>query len=486
MSKENKKQEKTTKLKDDEEEYDEIKGLDPSFFELNRENYLKNLKMRFAHLNTNSVIIFQGGRLAPKYDTDTNYYYFDQESNFYYITGVREPNMLFVLDVQSGEGALFYEKAEEEDKIWMEVPSVEDIEKKYGIKTYLRKDLDRFLQKRNMEVIYILDGLNENSGLPVYSAELNFIGDYAYLNKKINHDKYIYMVLCDTRGVKNEREKKLLKYIAKISNEAHMALMKYMSVGLNERDTENFFLQYLRDKYYPRFMAYGCICASGKNAATLHYILNNRDMEDGDIYLTDMGIRFLGYCSDISATFPVNGKFTEMQKKIYNIVLESNRTVIDSMKPGITKYAEIDKLSKIVILKGLQKIGILKNDYDAEDMFNDGLARTFMPHTVGHFLGLDVHDLGRKAVTYKSNAILQNGNFITVEPGIYFIDFLMDEAEQSPILSKYINIEELEKYRGFGGVRIEDDVMFGEDSVESYQAELPRTIEEIENYMKKE
>ena len=482
MSTESKEQKK---IKDDEEIYDEIKGLDPSFFELNRENYLKNLKMRFAHLNTNSVIIFQGGRLPQKYDSDCYYYYFDQESNFYYLTGVRDPDMLFVLDVQNGEGALFYEQEPEDYKVWMVVPTTEDIEKKYGIKTYLKKDLERFLQKRNMEVIYIIDGLNENSSLPVYSAELNFIGDYAYLNKRINHDKYIYMVLCDTRGVKNEREKKLLKYIAKISNEAHMALMKYMSVGLNERDTENFFLQYLRDKYYPKFMAYGCICASGANAATLHYVINNRDMEDGDIYLTDMGIRFLGYCSDISATFPVNGKFTEKQKKIYNIVLNSNRTVINAMKPGISKYADLDKLSKLVILEGLQKIGILKSGFEVEDMFNDGLARTFMPHTVGHFLGLDVHDVGRKSVTYKSNAILQNGNFITVEPGIYFIDFLMDEAEQSPILSKYINIEELEKYRGFGGVRIEDDVMFGEDSVESYQAELPRTVEDIEAYMKK-
>jgi Xaa-Pro dipeptidase len=471
--------------KNDDETYDEIKGLDPSFFQLNRENYIKNLKMRFPHLNENSVIILEGGRLAPKYDTDTNYYYFDQESNFYYLTGVREPNMLFVLDVQSGEGSLFYEQEDEDNKVWMVVPSIEDIEKKYGLKTYLRKDLDRFLQKRNMEVIYILDGVNENSDLPVHSAELNFIGDYAYLNKKINHDKYIYMVLCDTRRVKNEKEKKLLKYIAKISNDAHMALMKYMAVGLNERDTENFFLQYLRDNYYTKFMAYGCICASGANAATLHYVLNNRDMEDGDIYLTDMGIRFLGYCSDISATFPVNGKFTEKQKKIYNIVLDSNQRVIKAMKPGITKYAELDKLSKIIILEGLQSIGILSKDYTAEQMFNDGLARTFMPHSIGHFLGLDVHDVGMRSITYKSNVILENGNFITVEPGIYFIDFLMDEAEASPILSKYIIKEELEKYRGFGGVRIEDDVMIGEDSVESYQTDLPRSVEKIEEFMKK-
>jgi Xaa-Pro dipeptidase len=476
---------KDSKKANADEEYDEIKGLDPSFFELNRENYLKNLKIRFSHLNTNSVIVFQGGKDHPKYDSDTNIYYFTQESNFYYLTGVRDPNMLFVLDVQSGEGTLFYDQEPEDYKIWMVVPSLDDITKKYGIKTYLKKDLEKFLQKRNMEVIYIMDGFNENSGLQVYSAELNFVGDYAYLNKKFNHDKYIYMVLCDTRSVKNEREKKLLKYIAKISNEAHLALMKYMAVGLNERDTENFFLQYLRDKYYTRFMAYECICASGKNAATLHYILNNRDMENGDIYLTDMGINFLGYNSDISATFPVNGKFTDMQKNIYNIVLASNRAVINAIKPGITKYPEIDKLSKTTILKGLQDIGILKSEFSVEDMFNDGLARTFMPHSVGHFLGLDTHDVGKRNVSYKSNAILQSGNFITVEPGIYFIDFLMKQAEESAVLSKYINFDELKKYKDFGGVRIEDDVMIEDDYVESYQMELPRTVEEIEAYMKK-
>ena len=466
------------------DEYDEITGLDPSFFKLNRDNYLKNLKMRFSHLNENSVIVFQGGRLASKYDNDTNYYYFDQESNFYYLTGVREPNMHFVLDVQSGEGCLFYEKEPDENQVWMVVPTCEDIEKKYGIKTLLKSNLEKFLQKRNMEVIYILDGTNENSDLPVYSAELNFVGDYAYLNKKINHDNYIYMVLCDTRRVKNEKEKKLLKYIADISNEAHMALMKYMKPGLNERDTENFFLQYLRDHNYTRFMAYGCICASGANAATLHYVLNNRDMQSGDIYLTDMGIRFLGYCSDISATFPVNGEFTDQQKAIYNIVLKANRGVIAAMKPGITKCAELDTLSKKIILEGLQEIKILKEGYTRDQLFDAGLAKIFMPHSIGHLLGLDVHDVGYKSITYKSNNVLENGMFITVEPGIYFVDFLMDEAEQSTELSKYINIEELEKYRGFGGVRIEDDVMIGEDSVESYQAILPRTVEEIEKYMK--
>ena len=133
--------------KNDEETYDEIKGLDPSFFKLNRDNYLNNLKLRFAHLNQNSVIILRGGTYNPKYDTDTNIYYFEQECNFYYLTGVREPNMLFVLDIQSSEGTLFYDQPAEENKVWMNVPSLQDIEEKYGFKTYLKKDLERFFTK---------------------------------------------------------------------------------------------------------------------------------------------------------------------------------------------------------------------------------------------------------------------------------------------------------------------------------------------------
>ena len=429
--------EKDSKSKNDEEVFDEIKGLDPSFFELNRTNYINNLKMRFPRLNTNSVVVLQGGRLAPKYDADTNYYYFDQESNFYYLTGVREPNMYFVLDIQSGESALFYEKEPEDSKVWMNVPSTEEIEKKYGIKTYLKEELDRFLQKRNMEVIYILDGLNENSGSPVFSAELNFVGDYAYLNKRINHDKYIYMVLCDTRRVKNEREKKLLKYIAKISNEAHMALMKYMEPYLNERDTENFFLQYLRDKYYTRFMAYGCICASGANAATLHYILNNRDMEPGDIYLTDMGIRFCGYCSDISATFPVNGKFSDRQKEIYEVVLKAQKIVEENAKPGIT----LRQLNQMVV------------DFYKEELPKHGLNKDvseYYFHGVSHYLGLDTHDVGSgMPIT------LEKGNVITNEPGLYIED------------------------EGLG-IRIEDDLLITDNGCEVLSIEIPKSIEDIE------
>lgn len=199
-------------------------------------------------------------------------------------------------------------------------------------------ELNDFIRRRNMQVIYLLSGTNENSGNPVFTAELKFVGELAYLNKRLNYDRYIYMVLADTRSIKTEKEKDLLRYIGKISNASHMNLMKKMKPGMYERDMENLFMTYLSENYRTRFWAYNCICGSGPNAATLHYDVNNRQMQDGDLFLTDMGIRFCGYVSDISTTFPVNGKFTEKQKEIYDIVLKANRDVIASMKPGITTY----------------------------------------------------------------------------------------------------------------------------------------------------
>lgn len=466
-------------------DYSEIKGLPPSFFELNRTNYLKNLRIRFSRLNEDSVIILQAPKSPPRHDADVDYYYYDPESNIYYLTGVRIPDVYAIIDVRDAKTYIFYEPPPEDNKIWMKVYSCQDIQEKYGLTTYEKSTMNQWLQKRNMQVIYVLDGINENSQTPVFTAELNFIGDYAYLNERINHDNMIYMVLCDTRRIKNEEEKKLMRFLGKISNEAHMAVMKAIEPGMNERTTENVFLQYLRDKYYCRFFAYNCICASGDNAATLHYDLNNRDMEDGDIYLTDMGIRFCGYCSDTSATFPVNGKFTEKQKQIYEIVLESNRKTIASIRPGKTKYGDMEILSKVVILEGLQKIDILKKECDVMQMYIDGLWRTFMPHSIGHTLGLDVHDVGHKGISYKKENIMENGVIVTVEPGIYFKDFLMDQALADPVLSKYINKDKFNEFRGFGGVRIEDDIIVNEDSVESIQEGLPRTVEEVEEFMKK-
>lgn len=462
--------------------YSEIDGLPKEFFEEKRTYFLTNLKKRFPNLNQNSILVLQGADGYPKYDSDTTYYYFDQEPNFYYLTGVRYPHMKAVIDIAYGKCDIFYEKADDDTQVWQKVPTKEDIETKYGIPTHYMNELYSFIQKRNMEVIYILSGTNANSGLPVISAQLNFTGDYEYLNKRLCYDDHVYMALCECRMIKTYSEQELLRYIGQITADAHREMMKTIKPGMNEREMENCFMNYLRKRYYTRFFAYASIAASGRECATLHYMLNNRVMQDGELFLSDQGIKMLGYDSDITTTFPVNGKFTPEQKKIYDIALASNIAVKDNAKAGKITKKELDNISKKTILKGLKDIGILTENADIEDLFNKGMARIFMPHSFGHYLGIDTHDVG-PGIEWSSMQLIRAGMFITDEPGVYFIKMLLDEAKENPDLGPFINFTEVDKYYNMGGVRIEDNLMIYDDHIESFTFDIPRTTEEIEEFM---
>lgn len=452
--------------------------------EMIRKRYLKNLKMRFSEMKSNSIIVFQGGKKTPLYDTDMFYYYFEQESNFFYLTGVMIPNMILVIDARDETCLLFYQPEHEKLRVFMKIPSCEEIKAQYGIETKLMSGLNTFIQNRNMEKIYIMDGLNANSDLPVLSSQLNFKGELSYLNQRVSHNKYIYMVLCEMRLFKLDCEKEILRTTAKMSCEAICELIKAMRPGLNERDMENIYLQYLRSKYYLRSYGFNCICASGKNSATLHYDHNNKTINDGDLFLADLGARYSLYTSDTTITIPVNGKFTQKQKEIYDIVLNANRTSMKSIKIGTTTMKELNNIAFRAIVEGLQKVGILKKDKSIDEMLAKGMAKVFMPHSLGHELGLDCHDVGRN-VSYRSLGILENGMCITIEPGIYFIDKLLDQTLQDHEKSKYIDNSVLETYRGFGGIRIEDTIFINENDIENLMVGIPRTTEEIENFMKK-
>jgi Xaa-Pro dipeptidase len=462
----------------------ELAGLPVKYFEKNRENYFSNLSKRIPNLNLNSVIVLKGGDEIPRYDTDINHYHFCQESNFYYLTGVREPGLYAILDLQTSNAILFYDEPPENNKIWMNVVSKDQMSEKYKLEVVPKNDLNNFLQQRNMDIIYTLEGENEYTGTSVLTAGLEFKGDLSYLNSRIKHESMVYEVLCETRCIKTEFEKDLLIFIGKITNDAHMEIMKNIRPGLYERDLENVFVNYLSKNYYTRFWAYPCIGGCGNNAATLHYDINDKLIQDGDVFLADMGIRLCNYTSDVTITIPANGKFTKKQKEIYDIVLKSNREVIKIMKAGETTYPQMDKLSKMVILKELQALGLIKTEYSVDELYNKRIWKIFMPHGLGHYVGLDVHDVGSK-VSYKSERILEEGNFITVEPGIYFIDFVLEKAFNDPEQSKYLNVELLKTYKGFGGVRIEDDVYVTADGVINFQDSLPRTTEEIESFMSK-
>ncbi|XP_047314659.1 xaa-Pro dipeptidase-like [Impatiens glandulifera] len=213
-----------------------------------------------------------------------------------------------------------------------------------------------------------------------------------------------------------------------------------------------------------------CFNFTIKLSSVLHYghaaAPNDKTLNDGDMSLLDMGADYHFYGSDITCSFPVNGRFTSDQSLIYNAALDAHSAVIVSMKPG-TNWVNMHKLAERVILEALKKWSLLLGDID--DMMSKRLDAVFMPHGLGHFLGIDTHDPGGylKGVerptdsglkSLRTSRELQEGMVITVEPGCYFIDALLGPAMKNPTISKLINCEVIKRFEGFGGVRIESDL----------------------------
>uniref|UniRef100_A0A2I3M0P5 Xaa-Pro dipeptidase n=1 Tax=Papio anubis TaxID=9555 RepID=A0A2I3M0P5_PAPAN len=243
-----------------------------------------------------------------------------------------------------------------------------------------------------------------------------------------------------------------------------------------------------------RHSSYTCICGSGENSAVLHYghagAPNDRTIQNGDMCLFDMGGEYYCFASDITCSFPANGKFTADQKAVYEAVLRSCRAVMGAMKPGVW-WPDMHRLADRIHLEELAHMGILSGSVDA--MVQAHLGAVFMPHGLGHFLGIDVHDVGGYPEgteridepglrSLRTARYLQPGMVLTVEPGIYFIDHLLDEALADPARACFFNREVLQRFRGFGGVRIEEDVVVTDSGMELLTC-VPRTVEEIEACM---
>lgn len=206
-------------------------------------------------------------------------------------------------------------------------------------------------------------------------------------------------------------------------------------------------------------------------------------IRNGEMCLFDMGANYGGYAADITCSFPANGKFTEDQKMVYNAVLAARDAVIATAKPGVP-WLEMHKLANRVMLGKLKEGGLLKGD--VEDMMTAGLNGIFQPHGLGHLIGLDVHDVGaylpgqpgrptdKGCTPLRFTRPLEAGMYVTVEPGCYFIDILLDRAVADPELNQFIDLDALKRFRNFGGVRIEDDVAVRDYGVEVFSI-VPRT-----------
>ncbi|CAG9855519.1 unnamed protein product [Phyllotreta striolata] len=460
--------------------------IPPELFQLNRKRLVEELRKVCG----NSVVLLQGGSELPIYDTDINYI-FRQESYFNWSFGVTESDAYGLIDTTTGESYLFFPRLPSEYAVWMgPLKLLDDLKKKYQVDhVHFVEELPIVLQKLNREKLLTLKGPNTDSGLIAKEATFDGIDKFNVDNKTL------FPIIANLRVFKTDLEIKVMKYVVEVSSAAHRHIMRTAKAGLYEYQCESEFLNYCYKNGGCRHSAYTCICGSGINSAVLHYghagCPNDYQIKDGSLCLFDMGGCYFGYSADITVTFPVNGKFTPQQKIIYEAVLKSNLAVFKAGKPGVS-WTDMHLLSNRVLLEELKNGGLLQGSVD--EMMQEDLAAVFQPHGLGHFLGLDTHDVGgyldwcpkrscrpglkslRTARTLEKNMIL------TIEPGCYFIDPLLDQALADPKKSKFLVPSVLNTFRGFGGVRIEDDVLVTENGIVNL-TKVPRTVQEIEDWM---
>ncbi|KAH8419206.1 hypothetical protein KR222_010576 [Zaprionus bogoriensis] len=441
------------------------------------------------------LILLEGGKDKSLYNTDVDYV-FRQESYFQYMFGAKEPGCYGIqsIDVKTAQAkaVLFVPRLPEEYETWMgALLAPSDFKAMYEVdEVYYVDELEAYLEKTAPKLILTLSGTNSDSGLTMQPPE------FAGKEKYVTDCDLLYPILSECRVIKSAGELEVLRYVAKVSSDAHVKVMQYIRPGRMEYEGEAVFLHHAYAVGGCRHASYTCICGSGTNSAILHYghagAPNNRPIQDGELCLFDMGANYCGYAADITCTFPANGKFTEDQKFIYNAVLAARNAVMDTARDGVS-WVDMHRLAGRVLLERLKAGGMLTGDVN--EMLEAGVSGVFQPHGLGHLLGLDVHDVGgylktepcRPSESWISKLrfarTLRAGMYVTIEPGCYFIASLMNKALADPAIRKFINVEMFERFRSFGGVRIEDDVLITSNGTENFSISLPRTVEEIEACM---
>ena len=266
-------------------------------------------------------------------------------------------------------------------------------------------------------------------------------------------------ILHEMRLFKSTEDLASMRRAADITTEAHIRAMKATKPGMHEFQVEAMLLETFRMHGSER-PAYGSIVGSGTNATILHYRLNNRKMEDGELLLIDAGCEYDYYASDVTRTFPVGGKFTKEQQAIYELVLDAQEAGIDKTRKG-SSLEQIHAACVEVITRGLVKLGLLQGDVD--QLIMEDAHKPFFMHKTSHWLGMDVHDVGNYYVGGKARP-LEPGMVLTVEPGIYIAK---DNDKVAP------------EWRGIG-VRIEDDILVTDGDPDNLTKQIPKTVAEVQ------
>ncbi len=426
----------------------------------------------------NGVVFIQGAETMYRYKTDYEFP-FRQESNFWYLTGANEADCALVLDLKKEEYHLFVPKRDAQYAVWHGYVKTK--------KQYLEEYKPDHLHYQN-EILSVLNALKPEVVYCLNDEQAEFIED---LDRGFTVEtEALEDALTYCRVLKTEWELDQMREASRVNDLAYEAVMKAIKPGMYEYELKAIFNKVQIENGLLQD-AYNGIFASGVNASILHYVENTDQINDGDLFLMDAGFECNGYAADYTRTFPANGKFTETQAGIYQAVLDAHNVVIEAIKPGV-KMEDLHLMASRIMMEGLIKLDIIRGNID--EIMENNIFALFFPHGLGHFLGLDTHDVGgypkgvdridRPGIKFlRARRELLPGMVVTIEPGIYFVPAVLEPAIKDPEKAKYLNTEKVTSLLGFGGVRIEDDIVVTEDGYENL-TNVPKEISEIEALMK--
>jgi len=456
----------------------------PKYSDAERQAELARRRAAVAAKMTDKSMLVMFSTEPKLYTNDVDYVY-RQENNLYYLTNLKQDNATLVItkDGANVKETLFLPKRVATREAWTgKMYSRDQATATSGLNTIVdASELNDFLKAvkergtfaskagdvsipTNVEKLYLLlpRAEQDGNGKREFTRELDFSKEGS--EQKIENARPIFDEL---RQIKSPYELKLLQHAIDITTEAQMRSMAMVGRANWEYEVQAE-VEYTFRRRNADFWGYPSIVGCGPNATTLHYVESQGDIKKGDLLLMDVGAEYEHYTADVTRTYPVNGKFTKEQADIYRIVYDAQEAVGRATKPGATMQ-ELSKIANDTIGDGLMKLGLIVKKEQ---------TRMWFIHGLGHWLGMNVHDVGRNGVPLKAGMVFTN------EPGIYIREDVLDNLPKTPENAAFIEKVRpvFEKYKNIG-VRIEDDLLVTETGVEWMTGALPRKLEDIEKFM---
>lgn len=429
------------------------------------EEYARRRRQLMSMVGEGALVILRSATARVR-NSDV-LYPFRQDSDFLYLSGFREPDAMLVLlpEGKGGKSILFCRERDPAKEMWDgAMVGTERAVDEYGFDLAIPiEKADETLRELLHDRVRVYYDLGRD--VEFDQRLITWLNEFRGHSRRDFHapEEIVDLghLLHEMRLFKSRGELSAMRKAGRISAGAQVRAMKACRPGMSESEIHAELVhEYMINQCEP---AYPPIVGGGVNACVLHYISNNQPLRDGDLLLIDAGCEYDGYASDITRTFPVNGKFSDAQKELYDVVLRAQEQAIEAVRDGV-QWDDIHDVAVEALTDGLLDLGILKGD--REEAIEKGLFENYYLHKTGHWLGLDTHDVGDYQVDGHSRA-LEPGMVLTIEPGIY----IRQDDERVD-----------KRWRGLG-VRIEDDILVTRDEPEILTNRVPKAIDEIENLM---